>query len=920
MLEEEYHIDYFFENEFLRKKCKTCGEYYWTRNPEKETCGDAPCDPYTFIGAPVFEKRDIDDMREFYLSFFEKNNHKRIKRYPVVARWRDDIYLTIASIADFQPWVTSGKVPPPANPLTISQPCIRLDDLDAVGKSGRHLTTFEMMAHHAFNKRDDEIYWKNRTLRYCEELLKELGADLFKVTYKEVLWSGGGNAGPCLEVLIGGLEIATLVFMNLETSPNGDIIAKGESYGKMDSYIVDTGYGLERFVWASKGSPTVYDAVFPDVVNELVSIAGIDHALDDQEYANILSQNVRLSGLMDVRENLSGLRAQVAKRIGISVDKLKATIEPVEMVYAIADHTRCLSFMFGDGIIPSNVKAGYLARLVLRRALRLISNLKMDVTLSDIVALQIKYLDAFPEFFENLDSILEIVDLEEKRYAQTIGRGKRLVEKISQSYKKENEIIPLDKMVELYDTHGIPPEFTKEIARNVGVNAEVPDNFYSIVADSHSKEKKEKEKEPYFDRVKNLPKTRRLYYEDQNMERFDAVVLDVIDDYIVLDQTVFYPEGGGQPEDEGVIASAEEVTHVSEVKSVDGVVLHKVEKPILKGEFVEGRVNFDRRDAHCRHHTGTHIVHEASKQILGEHIWQAGAQKGVERSRLDISHFKRITPEELKDIEMLSNKIVMSNLNVDISLLKRSEAESKHGFELYQGGIPEGDEIRVVKVGNNVQACAGTHCQTTGEVGPIKILKTERIQDGVERIEFSAGEAAIKRIQETDKLIIESCETLKVPKDMLPKTVDRFFNEWKDLRKENERLKEALAESRVKALIGDAQDIGGILVVTKKVDDADSDELVKLASSITRGGAIGILASDMGGSTKVVASCPKLAIDKGIKSGDIVKAASKVLGGGGGGKPDLAQGGGPNVDKIDEALEEGVKIIKKLCFSNLDFE
>ena len=487
-----------------------------------------------------------------------------------------------------------------------------------------------------------------------------------------------------------------------------------------------------------------------------------------------------------------------------------------------------------------------------------------------------------------------------------------MVEKISKDYKKEDKAIPLDKMVELYDTHGIPPGFTKEIARGFGVGAEVPDNFYSIVADSHSREKQERVHDPYADRVKNLPKTKRLYYKHPEMKRFEAVVLDTIDDYVILDQTLFYPEGGGQPEDEGVMATSEEVVHVGGVKSVEGVVLHKVDKPVLKGELIEGRINFDRRMALCRHHTATHIVHEAAKQILGGHIWQAGAQKGVDRSRLDISHFKRIGKKELKAIEMLSNRIVMSNLNVETSVLERNEAEQKYGFDLYQGGIPDGDEIRVVKVGKNVQACAGTHCITTGEIGAIKILKTERIQDGVERIEFSAGEAAIRKIQENDRLLNVSCETLKVPPEQLPETVDRFFKEWKDLRKENERLKETLAESRVKSIISEAPVIDGIRVVSKKFEGSDSDELIKLASTISKNDAIGILASDFGGSAIMVVSSFPNAIKKGIKAGHIVKAASKVLGGGGGGKPGLAQGGGPNIEKIDEALEKGVEVIKTL--------
>ena len=215
MLEEEYQLEYFKNQGLTRKICKSCGSAFWTRDSSREVCGDAPCEPYTFIGNPVFTCHTVDEMREAYLSFFEKNGHTRIERYPVAARWRDDIYLTIASIADFQPFVTAGIVPPPANPLTISQPCIRLNDLDSVGKSGRHLTTFEMLAHHAFNTPTEEIYWKDRTVELCDQFLVSIGGDLNKVTYKEHPWIGGGNAGPSVEVMIGGLEVATLVFMSL---------------------------------------------------------------------------------------------------------------------------------------------------------------------------------------------------------------------------------------------------------------------------------------------------------------------------------------------------------------------------------------------------------------------------------------------------------------------------------------------------------------------------------------------------------------------------------------------------------------------------------------------------------------------------------------------------------------------------------
>ena len=215
MSEQDYQLEYFRSEGFERRICTSCGAAFWTRDPERQVCGDAPCEPYSFIGDPVFAPHTLPEMREAYLSFFERHEHTRIDRYPVAARWRDDIYLTIASIADFQPFVTGGQVPPPANPLTISQPCIRLNDLDSVGRSGRHLTLFEMMAHHAFNNATTEIYWKDRTVELCDQFLSSIGGDLTRVTYKEHPWVGGGNAGPSVEVLIGGLEVATLVFMSL---------------------------------------------------------------------------------------------------------------------------------------------------------------------------------------------------------------------------------------------------------------------------------------------------------------------------------------------------------------------------------------------------------------------------------------------------------------------------------------------------------------------------------------------------------------------------------------------------------------------------------------------------------------------------------------------------------------------------------
>ena len=925
MLEDEYQLDFFKNNGFIRKQCSKCGTFFWTRDPNRSTCGDAPCDPYSFIGNSAFSREfEISEMREYFLSFFEAHGHTRVHRYPVVARWRDDIYLTIASIADFQPFVTSGQVPPPANPLTISQPCIRLNDLDSVGRSGRHLTTFEMMAHHAFNRKDEQIYWKEHTLELCDELLSSLKVDPLAVTYKEEPWAGGGNAGPCVETIVHGLELATLVFMSLKADKNGSIPIKGETYSKMDNYIVDTGYGLERFVWASKGSPTIYDALFPGIVNELMGLAGIEHKLNDPEYAHILAQNARLAGRMDVSEkaNLLELRKQVASSIGMPVDKLSAIMEPVEKVYAITDHARCLTFMLGDGVIPSNVKGGYLARLVLRRTLRMMKDLEIQLPLSEIVDMHIRNMPEYPEFRENFSVIQDILEAEEEKFNNTLEKGRRIIQKSASHFKKSGETIPLSKLTELYDSHGIPPEMAKDVASEFGVKVEFPDNFYSIVGELHNKaEEKKVEEIPFAERLSHLPKTKRLFYDEPTRLEFEAVVLDLFDWHVVLDSTFFYAEGGGQPADRGTITAGETVYKVIDVQAYNGVIVHTLEKSegkpeISKGELVVGKVNEERRMTLARHHTATHIVNDAARKVLGKHIWQAGAQKFEDHSRLDLSHYKHISPEELKQIELLANHTVMENRRVLTEWMPRTEAEQEYGFGLYQGGIPPGEKIRIVKVGEDVEACAGTHCQSTGEVGPIKILKTERIQDGVERVEFAAGTAAVCAMQKIEALLVDSSKTLSVPLEYLPETVERFFGEWKALQKENDRLKEELARNRVDKLAEAAKEFAGLRVVAEFVPGADSLELQKLATECLKNkDLVTLLASDDTG-VKLVVSAGEKAIACGINAGNLVREMSKVVGGGGGGKPALAMGGGTDSTKIQDALTCGLELVKETCEKN----
>jgi len=353
-LEKAYRIPFFKENGYIRKKCKSCGSAFWTRDKKQEFCGDSPCVEYSFIDNPITQREyTVDEMREAFLSFFERNGHKRIKSYPVIARWRDDIFLTIASIADFQPHVTSGICEPPANPLAISQPCIRLNDLDSVGKSGRHLTNFEMMGHHAFNYPDKKVYWINETVAHCNGFLRSIGVDTDLVTYKENPWSGGGNAGPALEVLSHGLELITLVFMNLKKAiplDNDTVTIDGELYTPMDMQIVDTGYGLERLTWATQGTPTLYNAIYGDIVYELLLLCRVD--LENERISAIVKESAKLAGSMsvDTKDKLLGFREECVKKLNekgyrISVEELNSVMEPIENVYALCDHAKCVGLL-----------------------------------------------------------------------------------------------------------------------------------------------------------------------------------------------------------------------------------------------------------------------------------------------------------------------------------------------------------------------------------------------------------------------------------------------------------------------------------------------------------------------------------------------------------------------------------------------
>jgi len=921
---EEYRLSFFKEEGYVRKLCPKCRKYFWTQNPKQKTCGEASsagCAAYSFIGNPPTRKGyDLREMRESFLSFFEKHGHVRIKPYPVVARWRDDIYLTHASIIDFQPYVTEGISPPPANPLVISQPCIRMVDIANTGPTfGRHMTIFEMGGAHAFNYPDEEVYWKDQTVRYHHDwVTKDLGVKSNEIVYKEEVWSGGGNAGPCVESIIRGLEVATLVFMQYKVV--------GDDFIKLPIRTVDTGYGIDRYAWLSQGVPSGFHAIYGDLLSKVFKMAGLTK-IDSK----LLNEVARVSGIvsLDKTASRSETRKKEAEFVGKTVDELDRFLVPIENVFAIADHTKCLSFILSEGVVPSNIQEGYLARLIFRRVYRLLKMFGIQDKLYDIMDMQIGLWSGdYPHLKEMRNEIVEMLKVEEEKFEDTIKRGEGMVKRLSAELKtQKKKQIPIETLTELYDSHGLPPEIVKQAAAKENLEVNVPDDFYALVAQKHMQlskpveEEEAKHAEWLETAVAKLPATEMLYYKDQYMRAFEAKVLKVVgDDYVVLDKTCFYPEGGGQPADSGHLTFSKNRSEVIDVQKVGKVIVHRLKGTMPKaGNTVKGLINWDKRYSLMKNHTATHVIGGAARRVLGMHVWQYGTQKGIESSRLDISHYRRLSLEEIQKIETLANEAILRNIEVETAWLPRNEAESRYGFRLYQGGAIPGKEIRVVKTGDwDVEACAGTHLKNTGEIGFIKVIHSERVQDGVERLTYSIGIPALKAVQKNEQLLFKLADTLSAPLEKLDKTVEKLLKELKEANVERRKLVRELAERESTGLAGKAveevEEIGGVKLVKRDFkEETDVNRMIQTASEIIKRdeATVTLFYGENGKNVRIMVMAGKTAVQKGVDAGKIVKEASAVIGGGGGGKPSFAQGGGTQVEKLQDAIKKAEETLQK---------
>ncbi|MCD6324519.1 MAG: alanine--tRNA ligase, partial [Desulfurococcales archaeon] len=696
--ESIYYVRMFKERGYVRRKCKHCGEFFWSVK-EREDCGDAPCSDYTFFElSKSLKSLTVLETRSKFLKFFKRKGHEVIEPYPVVARWRDDLYLTIASIILFQPHVTSGLMPPPANPLVVAQPCVRLEDIDSVGYTfGRHLTSFIMGGHHAFNYPEKKVYFTDETVEFATEFFtKEIGIPEEELVFKESWWEGGGNAGPSFEVTAGGLELATLVFMMYDV--------KGGSKKEMPLKIVDTGYGIERIAWFTQGVPTAFHAIYGDLVSKYHSILNVPEPPKD-----LLMSAVKHAGRLNPKDLLKyeELKKVVSRESGYPAAEVGNYLDGAVKVYALLDHVKTASLMLADGIVPSNTGEGYLIRLVLRRIFRLLNSLGALSAAPELFELQAKHwAELYPQIKASLNYILDVLSVEEGRFKQLLSRAPSIVRKY---VRKGSRGLSEDELIELYDSHGVPPEVVKELASKEGVNVEVPPDFYFKVTSRHSTAPikgagKSKLPPEVAEEASRLNPTKLLFHEDPYLKEFKARVDALINGkYLVLDRTAFYPEGGGQLGDIGEVEFPLEgiKAEVIDTQKAGDVVIHVLKEAIptsVVGEEVTGRIDWLRRFSLMRHHTATHILLGAARKILGEHVWQAGAEKTPSRGRLDITHYKPLSAGEIRRIEELVNRVIDEGRNVISRYMPKYEAEKKYGFRLYEGGVIMKPIIRVVEV------------------------------------------------------------------------------------------------------------------------------------------------------------------------------------------------------------------------------
>lgn len=863
-----------------------------------------------------------NELRESFLQFFESKGHKRLPSASLVPHGDPTLLLTGAGMVPFKPYFL-GKEDPPATRITTCQRCLRTADIENVGRTDRHGTFFEMLGNFSFGDyfKREAIQWAweftTEHLRLPEELLwvtiyldddeafsiwnEEIGVPrdrIVRLGREDNFWEiGVGPCGPCSELHLDRgpkygcgdpqckpgcdceryLEFWNLVFIQFHQDEAGKLTP-------LEKTGIDTGMGLDRAAAILQGVDSIFDTDgVRCVVDEVSKIAGLGSEWDADD--------------------------NVALRI-------------------VADHVRSVTFLVSDGVLPSNEGRGYVLRRLLRRAVRYGRLLGIKDSFVPQVADRViaAMHGAYPELDKGQDFILKVIAAEEERFQGTLDQGLDILQGLIDNLEaRQATRLSGDDAFRLHDTFGFPLELTREILAEHNMDVDEAE-FQDRMEEQRQRARAAREQTGYLGNGDDSPYvelhkhhvTEFVGYDMLETEtKIEAVLVEGRqveqakmgqDVEVVLSHTPFYAASGGQVADTGTVTGPHGALEIDDVQCpVNGLIVHRgrvTSGCIQAGDTVMATVYGRNRQGSACHHTATHLLHRALKDVIGEHVNQAGSLVGPDRMRFDFTHFGALSQDELDRVEKLVNDSIRKNLVVTAEEMSLSDAEALGAIALFDEKY--GDLVRVVSIDQySRELCGGTHVSRTGELGLFKIINETAVAAGVRRIEALTGKAAVKHVAAEEALLRQVCNRLQTTATELPDKIDKLLQEQRELSREVERLKGKLAGAQSDELLQQVVEIEGIPVLAAKVEGLDAPALRSLGDRLRdklESGVV-LLGSVHGEKALFVAMVTPDVVSKGIKAGDIVKVAAQATGGGGGGRPDMAQAGGRDPDKIETALD-----------------
>ena len=876
------------------------------------------------------QQMGLNEIRSKFLKFFESKDHYLQKSASLVPHNDKSLLLINSGMAPLKNYFAGVEVPP-SKRMTTCQKCIRTGDIENVGKTARHGTFFEMLGNFSFGD-----YFKRESVRWGWEFVTEhlnipedriwvtvyeKDDDAFDLWEKEMgfpkerivrlgkddnFWEIGiGPCGPCSEIYFDrGVEYGCdnpdckpgcdcdryLEFWNhVFTQFNRD---EEGNYTDLEHKNIDTGMGLERIACIMQGVDTIFD------------VDTIKH---------ILSTVEKMSGV----EYGKGEKTDVSIRI-------------------ITDHIRAVSFLVGDGVLPSNEGRGYVLRRLLRRAARhgKLLGIKENF-LYKLVDEVIKVSgEAYPELVEKESYIKKVIRIEEEKFNETIEQGMEILASYIDELKKNNEtVLSGENAFKLYDTYGFPIDLTQEILEeeNLSLDEEAFNEEMDKQRERARSARGNMEGEGWKeDPLSKLESSVDSEFDGYVMLKGEGIVKAIVKDnelvesavagdkvVIVLDTTTFYPEGGGQAGDAGLLVNKNEdiVIEVTDTKKgANNTIKHigVVKSGMINtNEKLNTLVDKETRMASARNHSATHLLHKALKEVLGDHVNQAGSLVTPERLRFDVTHFEAITKEELKLVEQKVNDAILDALEISCENMSINDAKNKGAMALF--GEKYGDEVRVVSMGDySIELCGGTHLTNTSQIGMFKILSEGGVAAGVRRIEAITGRAVYNYLKEKEQVIADVCANLKTKEDSLSQRVTSLLEENKNLSKELHEVKTKMSLQSIDSVLDSKVDINGVSLVTTKFSGMDMNTLKDVADKLRDKLVSGVvvLANTTEDKVNFVVTATEDVVKKGIHSGNIVKEVATIAGGKGGGRPNMAQAGAPDITKVDEALNHASEVVK----------